>query len=55
MDQSRFFGMIYSLIRLFKTSIATGPATAPPLSPFSITTETAYLGLGIGPKAIIIE
>ena len=55
MDKSRFFGMIYSLIRLFKTSIATGPATAHPLSPFSITTETAYLGLGIGPKAIIIE
>ena len=47
--------MVYSLIKLFRTSIATGPATAPPLSPFSMTTETAYLGLGIGPKAIIIE
>ena len=55
MDQSIFFESVYSLIRLFKTSIATGPATDPPLSPFSITTETAYLGLGIGPKAIIIE
>ena len=51
MDQSISFENIYSLIKLFKTSIATGPATAPPLSPFSITTEIAYLGFGIGPKS----
>ena len=40
-------------MREFKTEIATGPATDPPLSPFSTTTLTAYLGFGIGPKAII--